>query len=573
MDINDIQDEIKNEIKIFELYQNGLLLPLAIIDLQEKMLSFLNNEEMRDIILQYKIDINSFQQLLGGKRKSKRKRKNTKTKRKGGHVMNSIWKTYIQLWLLFTLFILILSQTIDAQLLFPRLTESRQFEDTSISPSMYLQIMTETCHEVGNFFVKQKNVDDSQLGRLLFEVEGKLKDRIFVNEQEPIQLPSEIYGEILAPICLLKLQLTSDGFEINLTSPDRNEVFAPWFHKKYLKNLVKRNEETIEKMGLSTSTSPLTFQWSTSKEEIPKRQSTTTTTTPKRSNILQDTFLVNADKTTNVQLVTASTTNRPWTEQIRRNHQDYCDRNRIIYTNHVGSVPSMPKDIQSQWLKIYFLLQELQKQQVNVNTVVWMDDDIVITSPFDFIRAFENELNQAGKHIYIATDTGDPNQVNTGIMLLRNTPETIEMLKLIQSMTNQPVYENNKQVSTLGTCPNQSCLHEQEAFNLLLRTNPKFREKVMIFNSVDLTQPHRNLNTMNRFSHYDYKRELPLEYNDDPSRSFQGIRNNHPQIMLNTCHASGMSAVLRDKIINQCVEIYEQNQEKIKKLLDNNDIL
>jgi len=95
-------------------------------------------------------------------------------------------------------------------------------------------------------------------------------------------------------------------------------------------------------------------------------------------------------------------------------------------------------------------------------------------SVHDYLRKFENILNTAEhQHILIARDAGDRSQVNTGIMIIRNTPESLHMLHQIKDLQNYPFVHNDQQM-TLGNCPNQQCLHEQQAFNHLLENDIEF---------------------------------------------------------------------------------------------------
>lgn len=146
------------------------------------------------------------------------------------------------------------------------------------------------------------------------------------------------------------------------------------------------------------------------------------------------------------------------------------------------------KRLQPHWLKIHVLrhlmMQDTSTTFSSYSHILWVDDDIVFTSRVNLVQALYEKMD-ANTHLVIAQDVGhtatgdtaddlqeDTNiqneesrdsskvwrQVNTGFMFWRNSPESRALLELVWE----------QRLSHLGFCPNQSCLHEQEALNNIL---------------------------------------------------------------------------------------------------------
>lgn len=596
--MDNIVAKVTQDLELYSLYQNELLLFIAIILVQEAILHLLDNYNE----LLHKQIRSQLLAIVGGrKKKSAKKIKKRKTKKqKGGHLKRNDMIIMLCKLVAIALFcIMSLSQVNVFQLgqeetnsliesdqnmlplpaissvakmqqnrnsklkmILPTFNPNDQtFIDQKLNPGDFMTIIRDVCTNVIQFMNEQEHSSMNKPNTLISMLNSKFSqfETFYQSEsqQSVIRVDQQVVHKILAPMCLLKLFVNPTGLEIDLFSKNVNPMFAKWLNDDYLRSIIEKNQQIQNELQLSFT--PIKMVDPLLMNEQKKEW--------------------NADVNVNspVMMVTASTNHRPWSDTIQTNQQDFCDRNRIIYRNFIGKLSQMPDDIQPQWLKVYYLeelltqLQTAQNEKTAVNTIVWMDDDIVVTNPSDFIRKFEKDMIDANKHILISTDTGDVNQVNTGIMLIRNTAASLEMLKKIKNKTSQPVTVRHGVETTLGTCKDQSCLHEQQAFNQLLREDVDFQSKVYIFDSVDLRYSDRNLNTMNRVSHFDKKRDLYLDYeNDNPKRSFRTLQH-YPDITLNTCHASGMTSALRNNVIEECAQYYkniiDQNQIKIEQKL------
>lgn len=225
-----------------------------------------------------------------------------------------------------------------------------------------------------------------------------------------------------------------------------------------------------------------------------------------------------------ILLLSATDHARAWTILIQQNHQHFCDRNHIRYHHIVQPHPEM-EGTMPQWSKIRWLLDSMG---TGYEYVIWIDDDIVITRTRNFFQEF---LTQAP--LLVIRDAGDPLQVNTGILIVRDCPEAHSILSKI--------WEKRK--THLGKCPDQTCLHEQEALNQLLKEDPKVMHHTKIMMP---REGGRNLNTFHRESHHDWRRKRFLNYADDPV-TYSWKKGD------NTCHCTGMSEELRMRKIQECL--------------------
>jgi|GEM_PF-2585194 len=175
------------------------------------------------------------------------------------------------------------------------------------------------------------------------------------------------------------------------------------------------------------------------------------------------------------------------------------------------------------WSKIAGINQLLDQSAGDDKTcwIVWLDDDaIVMNSKIqmeEFIQSHGG--SDPDVHVIVTKDIPGSTDVNTGVLIVRNSEKSREFFKELWEMRHQPVYANG-QYTTYGSCPNQGCLHEQQAMQDLLRNDrwagKKYQKAVNII-------PQRSngpgLNTFERFSHLDDNRFMYLNYDNDPKES------------------------------------------------------
>ena len=125
----------------------------------------------------------------------------------------------------------------------------------------------------------------------------------------------------------------------------------------------------------------------------------------------------------------------------------------------------------------------------------------------------------------------------------------------------------NEQVAwegyTYGTCPNQSCLHEQQAITDLLASEPELAKRTMIVNQRDESDPVGGwgINTFKRHDHYDIARNSHLKYDNDqfPSRPKDFIQQCTGLASYGTDAKDPTPRNIRKECIEDVIEEVKQN--------------
>ena len=257
--------------------------------------------------------------------------------------------------------------------------------------------------------------------------------------------------------------------------------------------------------------------------------------------------------------VSNSESTRPWIKNVQSNHQAFCSKNNYEYIHHHSSGEN--KNINPPWLKIVWLKNSItttinattttisttsqsQAQGINSNAefIVWIDDDIVITNMANFLNDYFTKMND--KHLLVVKDAGNLNTVNTGIMIFRNTEIAYKILNKIWALRNHIISGRSY---TLSNCPNNECLYEQDALNILL-SNPSVHPIISKYTLIVLPRSvSDNLNTFLRISHYDSSRRINLNYDNDDT-AYKWKKGD------NTCHCTGMTTNLKHYYIKHCLE-------------------
>lgn len=259
-----------------------------------------------------------------------------------------------------------------------------------------------------------------------------------------------------------------------------------------------------------------------------------------------------ADVAHRVHFISGSTQARPWTINVTKNHELFSSLHTGVQYKYVdgSEANSLLDDVYApQWLKIRVLQDVLRRELMDGGAkadafAVWIDDDIVVTSPRNFVEAMIQRMSP-GAEMLFAADAGEPaSGVNTGIILLRVTTKALQMLDDVWAMSAYRVGD-----ATLGTCRNQACLHEQEAVNILRRTSPAFESAAQMVQPVE---DDFNINTFYRATHHDPKRRMWVYYDADPEEFRWETRPG-----LSMCHVTGMEPELRKELIDECLSVAE----------------
>jgi len=209
-----------------------------------------------------------------------------------------------------------------------------------------------------------------------------------------------------------------------------------------------------------------------------------------------------------VTILSGSDSQREWTMHVRENHRLFAKLHGYRYEYaHMPWWKNASGGKEPQWLKVRALLARLQC--TNSEFLLWVDDDIVFTTKADFISTMRTDMHD--KSLLIANDIR-LDQVNTGIMLFRSGQESVGILEKMWAMSD----------TSLGYCLDQSCFHEQEALNTLIKHGEVVAHVVNPVNEL------YNLNTMWRASHYDEARKTIIK-----TRRGQEIATTEQRMYLN----------------------------------------
>ena len=280
-------------------------------------------------------------------------------------------------------------------------------------------------------------------------------------------------------------------------------------------------------------------------------------------------------KNKRVLMISASDRNSNWVEKVRHNHRKYAKsanmryesiNNLDKYIKNECEISGTKETCQKQWTKIPYLMDKLKINNSENEVVIWIDDDIVITKNNNFLKKYIDIMIENDAHFLVAEDPSpEVSKTNTGIIIVRNTNIGRGMLQKIWMLRE----DDN---GYLGTCKNQSCLHEQQALNMILDDTYSPKAVIGLDNAkhyenegvivVPQKNENINLNNMYRVDHYDYNRKIKLQYNDG--------YNKYDKDISTTCHVSGMASKgcihncneivdLRGELIDECLLTAEKN--------------
>ena len=217
-----------------------------------------------------------------------------------------------------------------------------------------------------------------------------------------------------------------------------------------------------------------------------------------------------------VTLFTSYTIDNPerleMSRMVAANQRQYCEKlgcEYVVFEENLAA-PSLP-----YWSKIKGILQ-LWKKNTPDEWIVWIDDDAIITNPSIDLLEFINSHGGSDPNtdVIVTQDSRSAESwctaVNTGILIVRKSYFSYSFFSKLWRMRDDPV-----RGYTYGTCPNQKCLHEQQAMHDLLRSDHEYFKHVRIIPQRD--ERGIGFNVFQRFNHYDVQRDMYLDYDGDPS--------------------------------------------------------
>ena len=215
---------------------------------------------------------------------------------------------------------------------------------------------------------------------------------------------------------------------------------------------------------------------------------------------------------------------RTFTELTKPHQKAYCDKQGYGYKfveatphSYTGTVSSCivhrerlgfqvnegnktildVKDERGYWLKTHLLVLELKKKRTDVQAYVWVDDDAVFLTDEPYLSDLLHGLITKGKHIGIGEDREHSAYVNTGFLLVRNTPEALNFLNAVNTWGDMerrgdlsevvhPPCDDPVIPKWLKQCKqNHDCLHEQQAFAELYRWDATNQDPLVWFDNTD----------------------------------------------------------------------------------------
>ena len=201
---------------------------------------------------------------------------------------------------------------------------------------------------------------------------------------------------------------------------------------------------------------------------------------------------------------------------VAANQRAYCETKGYRYEVYEEN---LAKGNLPYWSKIAGINRLLENKNEN-EFVVWLDDDAVIANEKIDLHAVIQDLSakHPGADIFVTQDVPHAHtKLNTGVLLVRNTEFSRKFFKELMAMSSSQVPRLSG-TATYGNCPNQVCLHEQEAMHDLLNEKPEYKKYVQIIPQRD--DQGLGINTFSRVDHFDDNRGgLHLFYGDDPESS------------------------------------------------------
>mmetsp|Transcript_3568 Transcript_3568/g.9988 ORF Transcript_3568/g.9988 Transcript_3568/m.9988 type:complete len:409 (+) Transcript_3568:72-1298(+) len=205
-------------------------------------------------------------------------------------------------------------------------------------------------------------------------------------------------------------------------------------------------------------------------------------------------------------LLSGGDRNAAMLDQVVANHARFARAHGYAHWWHKGSLVAA-RGWQPYWHKVEQLRLATRRFR-NASAFVWVDDDIVLTNLRDGDR-FAQALRRSPASLLVTRDPSSKHaEVNTGIIILRNTKRGRAVLEALWSRADQWRADG----TSLSTDGQASCLHEQQALEEMLQSGEWASE----IGVLEQRAPGAwNLNTFLRWSHYDAEREADRRYEED----------------------------------------------------------
>jgi hypothetical protein len=203
--------------------------------------------------------------------------------------------------------------------------------------------------------------------------------------------------------------------------------------------------------------------------------------------------------------------------KVAENQRLYCAQQGCCYE---AVEKNLAPDVLPYWSKVSGIRQRLNEK--GPEWIVWMDDDALVANTKINLDKFIQTHGGSNPNTHVIVTHDMPfasTDINTGVLMVRNSPESRQFFDALWQKRNLQTIRTPQY--TYGACPNQICLHEQEAMHDLMKEQPQLQKLVNVI-------PQRGedgigINTFHRFDHYDIDRQMNLNYyyNDPWKSTFQ----------------------------------------------------
>lgn len=179
------------------------------------------------------------------------------------------------------------------------------------------------------------------------------------------------------------------------------------------------------------------------------------------------------------------------------------------------------------WSKVAAINKILNDQEPNLSKnkpewIVWLDDDAAITNKNIKIEDIISHYAPKNSDInfFVTEDSMSrilPNvPLNSGVLFIKNNDWSQKFFKEVWDMRKVVIPGHSY---TYGNCPNQECLHDQQAITEVMRSdNFKWKQHIKVIPQRDYLDPTTSgwgINTFHRWSHYDDSRKFKINYDID----------------------------------------------------------
>lgn len=219
-------------------------------------------------------------------------------------------------------------------------------------------------------------------------------------------------------------------------------------------------------------------------------------------------------------------------KKVAHNQRDYSKKKGYTYLEYKKNLAVETDPItgdtikwEPYWSKIAAINNILNGKESSslknkLRWIVWLDDDAVITNKEidmeDVISHYTNHLINDDLNFFVTTDSFSSVPLNSAVLFIKNNEWSRMFFNKVWEMRNTKVpYESY----TYGNCPQQSCLHEQQAITDLLAEDKVLANHARIIPQRDPEYPI-GINTFVRENHFDLNRQgMMLIYDGDNPNS------------------------------------------------------